>query len=263
MSDPATGTVRSLDRGNNWEKIWDVFGAIDYDPWNSHSMYMGTRGGIWWVHPKNVQRKELPYENKALDGPKKIIPFNNTIFANFSNATYKLTEDIKLKGKVHDLVMMPRGLKNVIIDGQGHTVTTTISNAIFGDDTENVTIQNFHFVQPVAGERNPVIYLANSRNLIIRNCVFEVTSDFETGRYGAGPAIETRGIFTKNVTIENCIFKTSGRSPVVYGNGSHIIRNCTFAGDRATNVLLVEAEGSVIEENNKVSEGTVRVSFIK
>lgn len=259
MSDPTAGTVRTKDGGDNWENIWKTFGAISYDPWNKNSVYMGTRGGIWWVHPENVQRKEIPHEFKAMDGKKKTIPFSNTIFANFSNATYKLTNDIKLKGKTHDLIMMPRGMKNVIIDGQGHTVTTTSSNVIFGDDMENVTIQNFHFVQPVVGERNPVIYMANSRNLTIRNCTFEVTPNFDGGRNGAGPAIETRGLFTKNVLIENCVFKTSGRSPAIYGNGSHTIRNCTFEGDRATNILLIESEGSVVEENNKIKEGTVRL----
>ena len=154
-------------------------------------------------------------------------------------------------------------MKNVIIDGQGHTVTTTSSNVIFGDDMENVTIQNFHFVQPVVGERNPVIYLANSRNLTIRNCTFEVSPNFDGGRNGAGPAIETRGIFTKNVLIENCVFKTTGKSPVIFGNGSHTIRNCIFAGDRATNIELIEGEGSIIEQNNKLAPSSVQVSFVK
>ena len=263
MSDPGTGTVRSLNDGKTWEKIWDVFGAIDYDPWNSHSMYMGTQGGIWWVHPKNVQRKEMPYQYKALDAGNKIVSFNNTIFADHSNTTYKLTQDIILKGKVHDLIMMPRGLKNVVFNGQGHSVTTTISNAFFGDDMENIIIENFHFIQPLSGERNPVIYLTNARNLTIRNCTFGVSPNFEAGKNGAGPAIETRGIFTKNVLIENCIFKTPGRSPVIYGNGSHTIRNCTFTGERTNNIQLIEAEGSVVEENNKVDPKTVHIIFSK
>lgn len=263
MSDPATGTVRTMDGGDKWEKVWNTFGAITYDPWNKNSVYMGTRGGIWWVHPKSVQRKEIPHEFKALDGKKRTIPFSNTIFANYSNATYKLTKDVVLKGKSHDLIMMPRGMKNVVIDGQGHTVTATTSNVIFGDDMENVTIQNFHFVQPVVGERTPVIYLANSRNLTIKNCTFEVTPNFDAGRYGAGPAIETRGLFTKNVLIENCTFKTSGRSPVIYGNGSHTIRNCSFEGERVVNIRLVEGEGSVVEQNNKIKTGTVEISFVK
>jgi hypothetical protein len=263
MSDPGTGTVRSIDEGRTWELIWDVFGAIDYDPWNAHSMYMATHGGIWWVHPKDIQRKEISYAYKAIDEGKKVVLFNNTVFADHSNTTYKLTQDIILKGKVHDLIMMPRGLKNVVFDGQGHSVTTTISNAIFGDDMENVIIENFHFIQPLPGERNPVIYLTNSRNLTIRNCTFEVSPDFDAGKNGAGPAIETRGIFTKNVLIENCIFKTPGRSPVIYGNGSHTIRNSTFTGERINNIQLVEAEGSVVEENNKVDLNTVHIILSK
>lgn len=250
MSDPATGTVRSTDYGNNWEEIWNTFGAITYDPWNKHSVYMGTRGGIWWVHPHDVQRKEIPHEFKAIDGRGKTIEFNNTIFATFSNTTYKLTQDIKLKGKVHDLIMMPRGLKNVTFDGQGHTVTVSGGNAIFGDDLENVVIENFNFIQPTNTSGGAVLYVGHARNLIIRNCTFEVSDDFEAGRTGAPGAIETRGLFTKNVLIENCTFNTPGRAPTIYGNGKHTIRNCTFKGDRQRNILLIEAEGSIIEQNN-------------
>lgn len=263
ISDPGSGTGRTKDEGETWEKIWDTFGAIAYDPWNKNSVYMGTRGGIWWVHPRNIRRKEIPFEFKAKDGRKKVIPFDKTIFADLSNATYLLTKDVELKGKVHDLVMMPRGLKNAVIDGQGHTVILTGSNAIFGDDMENLTVQNFHFIQPVAGERSPVIYLSNSRNLAIRNCTFETTPNFEGGRNGAGPAIETRGVFTKNVVIDNCIFKTSGRSPAIYGNGKHTISNCTFSGNRATNIELVEAEGSDIKDNNKMNGAGVHVNVLK
>jgi photosystem II stability/assembly factor-like uncharacterized protein len=259
MSDLATGTVRSLDGGNSWEKVWDTFGALASDPWNSHSLYMGTRGGIWWLHPKDVQRKEIPYEYKATYG-RKAVSFDNTVFARFSNITYKLTKDIKLKGKVHDLIMMPRGLKDVIFDGQGHTVTATGGNVIFGDDMDHVTIQNFHFIQPASGDRTPVIYMGNSRHLTIRNCTFEVTPDFVAGRNGAGGAIETQGIFTRDVLIENCIFNTPGRTPVIYGNGSQTVHNCIFKGDRATNILLVEAEGSVIEKNNNLKPETVKVN---
>jgi photosystem II stability/assembly factor-like uncharacterized protein len=261
MSDPAIGTVRSLDRGAHWEKIWNTFGAIAYDPWNQHSVYMGTRGGIWWVHPKDIHRKEIPYESKAIAGSKKTIPFTNTIFANVSNTTYNLTQDIELKGKVHDLIMMPRGLKNVIFNGQGHSVKVTGGNAIFGDDLENIVIENFHFIQPLAGD-NPVLYLGHCRNLTIRNCTFDVSSDFVAGRSGAATAIETKGLFTNNVLIENCTFNTPGRSPAIYGNGRHTIHNCSFNGNRTTNILLIEAEGSVVE-GNKVKDETVKVNVSK
>lgn len=250
MSDPKIGTVRSKDSGDSWENIWNSFGAITYDPWNKHSVYMATRGGIWWLHPQDVQRIEIPHKLDIIDGEGKTIEFNNSIFATFSNTTYKLTRDIKLKGKVHDLIMMPRGLKNVTFDGQGHTVTVTGGNAIFGDDLENVVIENFHFVQPTSSDRGAVIYLGHTRNLTIRNCTFEVSGDFEAGRFGAPGAIETRGLFTNNVVIENCTFNTPGREPAIYGNGKHTIRNCTFKGDRQINVLLIEAEGSTIEDND-------------
>ncbi|HEX7904189.1 MAG TPA: right-handed parallel beta-helix repeat-containing protein [Chitinophagaceae bacterium] len=263
MSDLATGTARSFDNGNTWEKVWDGFGALASDPWNKNSLYMGTRGGIWWLHPKTVQRKETMNEFKAIDGSKKTIPFSDGIFANRSNAKYILTKDVVLKGKVHDLVMMPRGLKNVTFDGQGHNVTITGGNTFFGDDLENITIENFHFIHPATGDNSPVLYLGHGRNITIRNCTFDVTPDFVAGRTGVGTEIETRGLFTDNVIIENCTFKTPGRAPLIYGNGKHIIRNCTFDGNRQTNILLTEADGSVIEKNNNIGAATVHVSYLK
>jgi polygalacturonase len=258
MSDPATGTVRSLSKGNEWQEVWNTFGAISYDPWNEHSVYMATRGGIWWVHPKEVQRKEIPYHYNAVDGKGRVVNFQNTVFAKYSNSQYKLTKDIQLKGKVHDLVMMPRGLKNVTIDGQNHSVIMTGGNAIFGDDLENLTIENFTFIQN-SGDAAPALYLGNCRNLTIKNCQFKVAADFVAGRNGAAPAIETKGIFTNNVVIENCSFNTPGRSPVIFGNGKHIIRHCKFEGNRATNILLVEGEDSVIEDND-VKSDTVKIN---
>jgi photosystem II stability/assembly factor-like uncharacterized protein len=263
MSDLATGTVRSFNNGNTWEKVWDAFGALTYDPWNKNSLYMGTHGGIWWLHPKNIQRKETMHEFKAIDGPKTTIPFTDGIFANRCNATYKLTKDVTLKGKVHDLVMMPRGLKNVTFDGQGHIVTITGGNTFFGDDLENITIENFHFIHPTSGDNSPLIYLGHGRNITIRNCTFDVAPGFVGGRTGVGTEIETRGLFTNNVVIENCTFKTSGRAPLIYGNGKHIVRNCTFEGTRQTNVFLTEAEGSEVDKTNNVSPNTIKVIFSK
>jgi len=262
MSDLATGTVRSFDGGNSWEKVWDGFGALASDPWNKNSLYMGTHGGIWWLHPRTVQRKEIMHQFNAIDGPKKNIPFSDGIWADHSNAKYTLTKDVMLKGKVHDLVMMPRGLKNVTFDGQGHTVTITGGNTFFGDDLENITIENFHFIHPPTGDNSPLLYLGHGRNIIIRNCVFDVAPGFVPGRTGIGTEIETRGVFTNNVVIEDCTFKTPGREPLIYGNGKHIIRNCTFEGNRQTNILLSEADGSVIENNNNMNTATVRVTYL-
>jgi hypothetical protein len=63
------------------------------------------------------------------------------------------------------------------------------------------------------------------------------------------------------VVIDNCVFKTTGRSPAIYGNGNHTISNCTFSGERATNVELVEAEGSIIKDNNKMNAASVQLMF--
>jgi len=224
---------------------------------------MGTRGGIWWLHPKTIQRKEIMNEFKAVDGPKKIIPFDDGIFANRSNSKYILSKDVVLKGKVHDLVMMPRGLKNVTFDGQGHTVTITGGNTFFGDDLENIIIENFHFIHPTAADNSPLIYIGHGRNITIRNCTFDVVPGFVPGRTGVGTEIETRGLFTDNIVIENCTFKTPGRAPLIYGNGKHTIRNCTFDGSRQTNILLTEAEGSVVENNTNMDASTVRINIIK
>ena len=262
MSDLATGTMRSLDRGQTWEKVWDTMGAMAADPWDKHSLYLATRGGIWWLHPKSVQRPEIIDSFHAIDGELTTIPFNGSIWANRSNATYKLTADVALTGKGHDMVMMPRGLKNVTFDGQGHTVTLAGGNTFFGDDLESITIENFKFVQPTDLVASPVLYLGHARNLTIRNCVFDVTSDFVAGRNGAGVAIGTHGLFTDNVLIENCTFKAPGRSAVINGDGRHTIRNCTFEGNRQTAITLTEADGSVIE-NNTMAAGGIEVNYSK
>ncbi len=66
---------------------------------------------------------------------------------------------------------MIRGLKNITIDGKGHTVRLTGGRAIFADDIENVTIRNLNFAP---GERNVsrVVRLTNARNVRISNCTF-------------------------------------------------------------------------------------------
>ncbi len=262
ISDPLAGTRRSTNGGKTWEKVWDTFGSITYDPWNKNSVYMGTRGGISWLHPKTIQRAEKMFEFKPVSGAQVTIPFNGAIYANRSNAKYILTADVKLKGKVRDLIIMPRGMKNVTFDGQGHTITMTDANAIFGDDMENVIIENFNFVQPQSGGDAAAIYIGHGRNITIRNCTFSVAPSFGTGFTGGG--IETRGIFTKNVLIENCRFSMPSRLAAIFGNGNHTIRNCVFdLKNRRSAILIPEGEGSVVETNNKIESGSVTITTLK
>ncbi len=159
LANPATGLVHTVDQGKTWQPIWNTMGDMAPDPWNNHALYMITRGGIWWVHPKQVTRKEIivtPAEAAQSDQarnpepPAKTVKVTGPFLVDGSNTTYKLDRDITLDGldRNRSLALFNRGLKNIVIDGGGHTVQLGGASVFFGDDAENVTIRNFHFVAP-------------------------------------------------------------------------------------------------------------------
>jgi photosystem II stability/assembly factor-like uncharacterized protein len=257
LSDPKTGLVRSTDQGRTWQKVWNTMGAMTPDPWNPHSLYMITRGGIWWVHPRDVVREEVLDEPAGPEPAPATVKVSEPFLVDRSNTTYELDLDMELTAlnRYRSLVLFNRSLKNIVLDGKGHTVQLGRASAIFGDDVENVTIRNFRFVRkPEEGQRRSsgpaVIFLTNCRNLTISNCTFEASG---------ATSVFTRGILTDNVVIESCRM-TGGSTrgaPVIEGTGRHIIRNCTIqsAGDAGIQLLL--AEGSVIE-GNKI-KGTIQI----
>lgn len=255
MSDTKTGLVRSTDQGKTWEKLWDAMGGMAPDPWDKHSFYMITHGGVWWIHPKDVARREIVDEPTGRDPALKTVKVTEPLLIDRSNTTYELDRDIELTGINKDrfLAMFDRGLKNITLDGKGRTIRMGQAGVLFGDDLENLTVRNFHFVIPPAEGTNarqssaPVLYLTNCRNLKIVDCTFEAA--------GATNLV-TNGILTNNVTIENCrMVGGSRRGPVIDGTGRHTIRNCTIESSNDVAVKLLLAEGSVLEGNQM--KGTI------
>lgn len=262
ISDLAIGLARSTDRGRTWQKVWDAMGAMAADPWDSHCLYMVTRGGIWWVHPKEVVRQEVIEEPAGPTEPAAATPATikvaEPLLIDRSNATYELDRDIDLTGADHarSLALLSRGLKNVILDGKGHTVRSERVYTIFGDDVENLTIRNFHFVRSVqegrrnaGGEFPSVLYLTNCRKLTISNCTFETPGS---------TCICTNGIFTDNVSIEDCrlVGGSTFGAPLIDGNGRHTIRRCIFEPDGKVSIRLTLSDGSIIQDNT-VAENTI------
>jgi hypothetical protein len=195
---------------------------------------MVCRGGIWWIHPRSVQRTYAeppagpphPPERATitLDGPRLL---------DRGNAVYRLAGDLEI---TRPLGMMPRGLKDVVIDGQGHAVRGA-GLVLFGDDAENLTIENMVFKGADRGRIT--LLLTNCRKLTIRKCTFEKPA-----------GIVTTGISTADVTVEDCRFAAAGaREAILAGHGRHVIRRCRFEDKSGTVIHLTLADGSAIEGN--------------
>lgn len=252
LSSRATGLVRSVDDGRSWSPVWDTFGDIAADPWDDHSLYTITRGAIWWVHPRSVVRPEAQGPPVDRDTAPRVVPAHEALYVDRSNTTFRFTADVALLGNSQSLVLMERGLKNLVFDGQGHTVRLTGAPAVFGDDAENVTIRNFRFILGVeqeraAGEkrtaRHPgtVICLTHSRHVRIEGCTFETPN---------ACSIDTTGIQADDITITNCRLAASRRSAAVRGTGRHTIHDCTLPPGTKQAIHLEHADGSVIEGND-------------
>ncbi len=250
LSSQSTGLTRSVDGGRTWQPVWEAFGDIAADPWDRHSLYMITRGGIWWLHPATVQREEI------VDVPTSPAPaptthdVNAPLLIERSNTTYRFARDIRLTGNSQSLALLTRGLRNVILDGQGHTITLTGAAAIFGDDAENITIRNFRFVAEREKGPGTVLSLSHSRNVRIEHCIFAVPGAI---------SIHTDGIFTDNVVIDHCTFPPASRTAAIIGTGRHTIRHCTMTTPSGTAVVLTLAAGSVLENNDFGNAGVVRI----
>lgn len=261
MADPKTGLVRSGDNGKTWEKVWQTMGAMCPDPWDSSCLYMITRGGIWWIHPRVVTREEVvnshyPPIVQPQDAAAKpeTVKLAEPILVDRCNITYQMTSDYEMTGLNNNrsLLLFCRGARNVTFDGQGHSVRLGGGSAIFGDDLENVTIRNVQFVAAEAGggrksSHPQVLYLTNCRNLTISNCTFDAPSTV---------AVYTAGILTDNVVIENCRITGGSQSqPAIEGTGKHIIRGCTINTPSGMAVRLL-LPGVSLLENNKI-QGTI------
>lgn len=246
LADLATHVVRSTDGGQTWEKVWDFMGVLAADPWDEHCLYMVTQGGIWWLHPRGTTRAEVPLQPPPVPATHQAVEVSAPLLIEQSNTTYKLAGDIVLEGTTRSLALFNRGVKDVVIDGGGHTVTLSGASAIFGDDLENITIRNIRFVKDNEGKAGgTVMYLSNCRNLTISNCELPA----------GGGAIATPGIFTDNVTIENCTLSGGARNAAaVSGTGRHTIRGCTITGQ----VVLRLADGSVVENCTFSATGGVQ-----
>ncbi|OHB49114.1 MAG: hypothetical protein A2Y10_05245 [Planctomycetes bacterium GWF2_41_51] len=142
--------------------------------------------------------------------------------------------------------------KNILLDGP--TFQNSPNWNIHPLLCENMIIQNITVRNPWYSQNGDGLDPESCKNVIIRNCKFDVGDDAICMKSGKDEDGRNRGKATENVAIENCI--------VYHGHGGFVIgsemsggirniyiRNCSFLGtDTGLRFKSIRGRGGVVEK---------------
>lgn len=186
-----------------------------------------------------------------------------------SNNQILLTKDYTFKsGDSNNINIIKSSITNLVIDGQGHTITGNNNNALYITflKSSNITIKNINF-KNMYNYNNPRIptslypYNMDGYNAIIRfgsvidSSIINCTFDYCRSPSGGAAIILTGyGSVCSNINMSYCNFSkcSSGAGGAIYTSGHN--RGEGSADGRNVNHILIEH--CYFEQNQQKSSGT-------
>lgn len=181
---------------------------------------------------------------EAMNGPKTVerLIANNAYIKDYAAA----------KQYLRPVMVGLVNCKNVLLDGP--TFQNSPNWNIHPLLCENMIIQNITVRNPWYSQNGDGLDPESCKNVIIRNCKFDVGDDAICMKSGKDEEGRSRGVPTENVAIENCI--------VYHGHGGFVIgsemsggirniyvRNCNFLGtDTGLRFKSARGRGGIVEK---------------
>ena len=202
-----TSSISYAGHGDRFTFTHTGLEGVDYD-FNNISVVAGSTG---------FDSLQLFLDTKIAEGETTIVLTKDY--------TYDLNSDTIVDGVVISA-------DNLVIDGNGFTIDALYASRIFNITGNNVTLQNFKFINGFGSDNGGAIYWTGNEG-VINNSNFANNTANSTSNLGGGALYSSvkLSIFNSNFTNNNISY----RGGAVYVNSALTLENCIFINNTAVN----------------------------
>jgi hypothetical protein len=209
----------------------------------------GAQAGVWWLHP---QGKTLPVSAPPPVEPTlATVPISSCQVLDRSNTVYEVTQDLKPLG-AGSCLLFPQEVKNVTVDGKGHSVAFG-SPAIFGDDLENIVVKDLVLSQlSEDGPGEGAVRFSNVRGLKVLGITITTNPALREE-----DGVVVTGVLSRDVEVSgNTISVGRFATGIAASAEGLVVRdNRITAGPPGGHGIRVAASPAAVISNNQVSAG--------